>query len=317
MTGRQQRLFWPLVRIGVAVLFVVGLANIVDLGEGFSIIAGVSPATTLLVLLLFGTGQVLSSLRWRLALSRITSARPSLPALLRLYLIGMFVNLGVPTMAGGDIVRAEMLRQTLGTRGGAYASILADRLIGVLAVCLIAIAAVLVAGDQILSVTGPAVVQAALVFGAGLVALFLLLRWLAAGQRWPFLAALGALAQSPRLLALCLFIAVVVQAGAVMLPIALLARAMGIDIPVASHFVLVPIIVIVTLLPIAPNGIGLRETAFVVLYGQFGVAPEAAFALGLAWSLVLSLFGLAGGLVLACSARHMETNGDGQNDAAR
>lgn len=305
MTGRRQRLLWPLFRIGLAALFIAVLINFVDLGQAFAIIGRLSPATIALVLMLFGLGQVLSSLRWRIALSQITKAPPSVLTLLRLYLVGMFVNLGIPAFTGGDIVRAEMLRRAIGERGGAYASIVADRLIGFLAVILVAMVAVLAAGDVVEPTTRLRVVQSAMILGAGLLVFAFALRRLGSKARWirmqPFFDSIKALAKRPLILALCLSIAILVQTAAVILPIALLARAMGIDIPFTAHFVLVPIIVIVLLLPLAPNGLGLRETAFVFLYGQYGVPSEPAFALGLVWSLVLTMFGLAGGLVLALS----------------
>lgn len=305
MTGPRRRLRLFLIRIGIAALFVAALSNIVDLSEAFAVIGRIAPSTIAIVVMLFGMGQVLSCLRWRIALSQITPARPHLLALLRLYLIGMFVNIGIPTVAGGDVVRAEMLCRILGSRGGAYASIVVDRLIGILAVVLVAMVAIFAADELLPADTRLLVARAALLFGAGLLVLVGALRSLGAGRRWPrikpFLAAIQMLATNPRILSLCLLIAVAVQTIAVILPIAMLARAMEIDIPIASHFLMVPIIILVTLLPIAPSGFGLREAAFVILYGQFGVAPEPAFALGLSWSLVLALFGLLGGLVMLLS----------------
>jgi glycosyltransferase 2 family protein len=76
----------------------------------------------------------------------------------------------------------------------------------------------------------------------------------------------------------------------------LLARGLGIEAPLLFHLIAVPIIEVIALVPISFNGIGLREGAYVFLYAQIGVAPEAALALSLAWTLLLLTFSLVGGL---------------------
>jgi hypothetical protein len=292
----------PVLRPIIAIALIALLARHVDFGGAARVLAQVPPAAALLALGLFGVGQALSTLRWRIALAQFAGLPPAFGRLLRIYLIGMFVNLGLPTMAGGDVVRAEMLRRLIRSRGGAYASILADRLIGVVAVVTLAGLAAFAAGAQLeTGLRHFAVLTLVAVTGLAL-GLVLLAR---ARRLWPrhlrldaFAGALAALAARPRVLALCLGIALAVQVVAVILPIAILARAMGIDLPFAVHAMLVPVIVLVTLLPLAPGGIGLRETAFVVLYARFGVPADSAFALGAAWSVILLAYGLVGGLAL-------------------
>ena len=250
-------------------------------------------------------------MRWRLSLGQMVDRPPPVLTLLRLYLIGLFVNLGLPTMAGGDVVRAEMLRPMIGERGGAYASILADRLIGLVAVAGLAFVALAAATAGIGADTRRAGAGAAMILLGGAVLAVAVLARLGTVRRWrridAFLDGLAALARRPLILSLCLVIAVVVQVAGVILPVALIAAGLGIDLPWSVHFLLVPLVVLATLVPIAPNGLGLRETAFVVLYGQFGVGADQAFALGLAWSLVLTSFGLVGGIVLLAGRGQTKT----------
>ena len=83
------------------------------------------------------------------------------------------------------------------------------------------------------------------------------------------------------------------------------------------HLLLVPVIVLVTQVPLAPGGFGVREAAFVLLYGQIGVPAEAALSLGLGWSLVLTAFGLSGGVALMLGPdRARRSDGDGGGGAA-
>jgi len=62
--------------------------------------------------------------------------------------------------------------------------------------------------------------------------------------------------------------------------------AIGFDIPFAVNLFVVPLIFLALVLPISFGGLGIREAAFIVLYGQFGVPVEIA--------LVVSFFALLG-----------------------
>jgi uncharacterized membrane protein YbhN (UPF0104 family) len=300
-----------LLRLCLAGALLAALFSAVDLAGVRSILARVDPLWALPVLGLFGTGQVLSCVRWRLSLAQMVAAPPSVPTLLRLYLIGMFVNLGIPTTAGGDVARAEIVRGLTGTRGSAYASVLADRMIGALAVVLVAAGALVWGGGTVAPETRHIAFIAAIVLAAALVMAVLALLWAGARRRrWPRLAAFGealrALARRPKIVTLSLMIAIVVQVVGVVLPIAIIARSMALDLPFTLHLLLVPIIVLITLVPVAPGGLGVRETAFVALYGQFGVSADAAFSLGIAWSAVLALYGLIGGGLLLLGRGHRD-----------
>lgn len=299
MRGRRTSL---LLRLLLAGLLLVALGRTVDFGAALAVLRRVDPLGALPVVVLFGIGQILSCLRWRLSLAQMVAVPPSVPTLLRLYLIGMFVNLGIPTTAGGDVARAEIVRGLTGSRGSAYASVLADRMIGALAVVLVALGALAWGGGTVAPETRRTALSAALAVAAALALAALALHRAGLHRRWPRLAAFGdalrALACRPGIVGLSLLIAVAVQVVGVVLPIALIARSMALDLPFALHLLLVPIIVLVTLVPIAPGGLGVRETAFVALYGQFGVGADAAFSLGLAWSAVLIFYGLIGGGLL-------------------
>jgi uncharacterized protein (TIRG00374 family) len=62
--------------------------------------------------------------------------------------------------------------------------------------------------------------------------------------------------------------------------------AVGYDIPFAVNLFVVPFIFLALVLPISFGGLGIREAAFIILYGQFGVPVEVA--------LVVSFFTLMG-----------------------
>lgn len=65
--------------------------------------------------------------------------------------------------------------------------------------------------------------------------------------------------------------------------------AIGLDVPLEVNLIVTPVLFLVFTLPISFGSIGVREAAFIVAYGAFGVAAEAA--------LLVSFCGLAAMLV--------------------
>jgi hypothetical protein len=58
-----------------------------------------------------------------------------------------------------------------------------------------------------------------------------------------------------------------------------------------------PMVMMVTVLPITWNGLGLREAAFATFLGVFGVATAQSVAISLGGFAVILLWNLVGGLV--------------------
>ena len=69
------------------------------------------------------------------------------------------------------------------------------------------------------------------------------------------------------------------------------------------HCSLIPIIMIISSLPIAPAGIGVGEAAFVYFYGLVGVAQSEATALSLTYRFTTIVISLFGGLLLLTGRR--------------
>jgi uncharacterized membrane protein YbhN (UPF0104 family) len=73
--------------------------------------------------------------------------------------------------------------------------------------------------------------------------------------------------------------------------------ALGLDVPVAFYFILIPLIAVATMIPVSLNGLGVREGAFVFFLSQVGVPQDQALSLALLWLGVLIASSLIGGLV--------------------
>jgi len=75
--------------------------------------------------------------------------------------------------------------------------------------------------------------------------------------------------------------------------------AMGMNIQESFLYfvVFIPVITLITMIPISLSGMGLREYAFVALFSAIGVPPPAALALALLTSAMILLSAVPGGIL--------------------
>jgi glycosyltransferase 2 family protein len=300
-----------IVRLAVSAALMALLLAVADIGRVAAVLASADPFMLLAAAGLFFLGILLFAYRWRLVLATLNADPPSVRFLSGAFLIGLFFNFFLPSTVGGDVARAELVRSRVRGRTEAYTSVLFDRFMAFNATLAISLAAAVVAWLR-LGWFDPHVAVAWLVFAAGSAGfLVLVIRRPTLGK--PVLNGGGLfhslrlrLAQvrgvlrgymtDLRLVGPVFLLAVAVQLVALILVVWLLGKALEIRVPLLFHLIAVPIIELIALVPVSFNGIGLRESAYVLLYAQAGVAPEAALALSLAWTLLLFGFSLIGSL---------------------
>lgn len=226
------------------------------------------------VLLVFAD-RALMAWRWIALLAPVSATRPPLGTVLRIFFVSTFLGTFLPGSIGGDAVRAWSLAR-VGVGGHeSMASVVMDRLLGVVAVFLMCGVGLALApqmlGERIVwiglaaTATGCAAALA-LAFNARIAARYRLFAALNTyrGHRGGLVAVLAA--------------SVLVQVIRV-LQAWLLGLSLGIGAPLTAYFAFIPIILLVMLLPITFNGIGTSQAAFVWAFRYAGVADEAAFAL--------------------------------------
>ena len=102
--------------------------------------------------------------------------------------------------------------------------------------------------------------------------------------------------RSPQSLIMTTFLSAIVQVANAAL-VWLIAQGMGIAVPFGYYAVLVPMVSLLTLLPISVNGMGLREGATVLFLAPWGVADGTAVTLALLWFATHLAVSMLGGLV--------------------
>jgi len=215
---------------------------------------------------------------------------------------GLFANLCLPSLVGGDVVRAGWLAR----RGGSAETLavvgLADRAIDTLAlVALAAVGALWVPGGPGAGATRILAFAAVALLLAAVAAIGLVRRvdpdrlpgrlGAAVHEARRALAALGA---APAAAAVALGLALAIQTGFVGMN-AVLGTAVGIHVPVAVWVLAWPLAKLAALAPVSLGGIGVREAALAVLLAPFAVDPTLAVAQSLVWETILIALGLLAG----------------------
>jgi uncharacterized membrane protein YbhN (UPF0104 family) len=240
--------------------------------------------------------QVASAWRWQMIARRMEFDRP-LRQFTGFYFIGMYFNLLLPTSVGGDVIRAWYLGEGSGRRLAAFLSVLLDRLAGLLVLLGMACLAVTLSPLDLpawipLSIWGAV--------GGALVGLPLLPHLAGRGKKGALRAeqvrTAFALFRSPRLVAGTALLSVYVQVSNVVL-VWLLGLALHAQVPGAFYWVLVPMVSLLTLLPVSVNGMGVREGATALMLVPLGVSHGTALTLAFLWFLVHVAASLSGGVV--------------------
>jgi uncharacterized protein (TIRG00374 family) len=258
---------------------------------------------------------LVSAWKWQRLLAAL-SVRVGLPALFRAYWIGAFVSGLLPSTVGGDFVRAALTRRHAGA-GPVAASIIVERLTG-LAVLLAIVLIVMLARPDLVA-AGPLRTAVPLALGTGAAVLLLPVLLLARrrapratvpGRSWPgrvrallatFGGALTDYARRGGALLVACAVSLAFYALIVLFQYAVV-RALGLRVGLGDVAAVAPLVTLAAALPVSPNGLGVSEGVFVLLYARVGLSPEEALAAALLRRLILTLTAAAGGVLWLASA---------------
>ncbi|MQA76180.1 MAG: hypothetical protein GEU88_17915 [Solirubrobacterales bacterium] len=240
---------------------------------------------------------------WLLAAADVAAARARS---LRAYFIGAFANNLLPTGFGGDLVRAVIVAEPGPPLARSLTSVLVDRLSSLGCLVLVGWIGVALDPDAVPSrLVGLLAIVSAIAAAGAAVAVVLLRR----GRIGRFLPerlrpwasevarVLRDYLADRALLARVVLAGVSLQAM-VVVALWLLARTIGVSLPLALLSVVMPLVLIATLAPVTVGGFGIREGAFVALLGEVGVSSGEATVISLLSVAAMAIASLPGGLAL-------------------
>ena len=250
-----------------------------DISQIISMLRKIGVAHFLTAALLYMVSICGATLRWKLLLPEKFRFR----RLLSLYMIGSFFSSFLPGVIGGDVVKAYYLNKDAKKLGLTLGSVFMDRYLGYVSLMIIGMAAYPFAlpffGESAYKWTMP-VIFVAFVIGS---ILFFVLKL---GRRFKtvsdFYEYFVLLKARKDVITKAIVISLGVQAMG-LIAVAVLASALGENIPVFLLFAFLPIIITITTIPVSISGLGVREGAFVLLLGLIKIRPEAATSLSLSW----------------------------------
>jgi uncharacterized membrane protein YbhN (UPF0104 family) len=260
---------------------------------------------------LFGLliGHVVASQKWRLLL-RACGAQCTRIEALQAHGAGLFANLCLPSLVGGDVVRAAFISTGARSLPPIAVGSLGDRVIDTAGLLLLAGAGAAIAPGALPGPTLPVLATGGALFALGMgfgprIIRALRPEWVPARARGlltQLQAAVAGLQAHPGSTLLAAALSVAIQAGFVVLN-AVLGSAVGIEVPLSVWFVAWPLAKLIALAPVSLGGLGVREAALAGLLAGFGVEPALAVAESLLWEAALISLGLVAGAAAFGSRR--------------
>lgn len=303
---------FPWLRLIASTILIVIVLYFADISEVFATLSDVRLDWLAVAVLCQLIGPIVISLRWQ----RLLAAQGVTPPWRYLFassLMSTFFRQFLPSIVGGDVIRAHHAMKAGASTSVALMSLIVDRLSGLIALLILAIIGAIMAPT--VSENLPdlwiwiAAAGMALCLALSVVVFGMPTRWRLQERlsKFPFLSKVGALLAKfsnalslyrgkPMVLLYALFMSLILQFNIVVF-LWTISMALNLNLSLAVFFVVVPIALMVMMLPISINGIGLREGVFIFLLGSWGVSPVSAVSLAwIEYGLVLA-FGLIGGII--------------------
>lgn len=287
-----------LLKVALSALLIVVILRFVDLHEVGRTLRSASLPYVALVVGLYIAGQLMSACKWWL-LARAGGVHATFLTALRAYYIGMYVNCFGLGMVGGDVARGFLLAGSKEDRATALASVVADRVHGLAVLSYIGVFSVLIFGAPMHS---DVLLTTLLSCSAGITFLWFFGPWCveallpqskfktqveriltAFPRSLPALGVISAISAAIHLLQISLHL--------------LMGLAIGVYLPWRVIYSVIPLVNILSSLPISWNGLGVRETSYKYFLSPHLLTPEQAVAFGALWLLAVTVSSSVGGVI--------------------
>jgi glycosyltransferase 2 family protein len=290
-------------RVGGSAIILLLLFRFLPLEQLWKQMRQVSPTEWLLVLFGYMCAHLISVAKWRLMVN-LAGAELNWLQAAHCYFAGLFSNLFLPSLVGGDVIRAGIGLKLAQSRASVLLGSFLDRLLDVAAMAI-------VAGIGTLLVPGAlneksrrifwfvawvlACALAGTMFGVCLLAR----HGVPAKIRRKLVkirASWRSMAKHPQYVLMALSLGLTAQMTFITM-MAVLAAACGLHLEYRLWVFAFPLAKLSALTPATLGGIGVREAALGALLKPFGVAFATAVAIGLIWETIVVAGGLLGGMI--------------------
>lgn len=297
-----------LIRLTVGLAALALLFSRFSMQEALSRLSSVSWPLFSLALGLGALGVVLSAYKW-FSLVNSDGGHVTYPLLLRLYFEGVFFNNFLPTSIGGDVHRAYQLGKHTDDKASSLATVVVERLTGLIALVAFAVGGTFLARDLLASVPGlvSAVALISVLTMTATVVMFSpkAAHWAAIPFRGLGLVsmatkveeaarAVAAYKQRRTTIVKALLTSTLFNAILITQLYVLIAATGGGSVPLLALAGSVPLVVLAANLPISIGGLGIQEGGLVLVLGELGLNSSQALSVALLSRLTLLLLALCG-----------------------
>lgn len=273
----------------------------------------------IVILGLYWVGQLVCSERWRIFASSL-QMKGSYRSFVQIYFVGMFFNIGLPSLVGGDAIKAYIIaRKNSRPFQIGLASVLQDRASGLITLLAYGSVSILM---HPLSWRGFPLWVVYLLLWIGVVILLWLIakgkyinrRFFVSENSTIFKKILRPIAELHQALefnrlsqsaVMRIAFCSILHSGLMLLAFWLVTVAAGHSIGIVPFVALVPLVTIATMIPVTTSGLGVRELFFVEALSLTGVPRHEGLLISLAISAVLVVCNLAGMLFLPTIPKEM------------
>jgi glycosyltransferase 2 family protein len=294
----------PLLKYAFSLGILLLLIYFVNFSELWEALSKLSIASVVSLLVISVALIWVSSVKWGLFVHALGS-KVRVARLFALYLLGYFINTLLPSQVGGDAVRTFYVGKQVGHHQAAAATIL-ERLTGLIAMVIFSLLSLF-----LVPALPRGVFWAVILVALGLTLIVAMafsvtvLDWCAkipgCGTLVPHLKKIQGGMQlgftRPRLLTNALLLSFFYHTLTVVNTM-IAAWAVGWDaVPALSLFTVLPLIFLIGAIPIAPNGLGIQEGAFLYFLTGIGATPAEALGVGVVLRAKIYFLALCGGIV--------------------
>ena len=251
---------------------------------------------------------ILSAWRWQVLL-KFKKFGIRFGETLKIYFISLFFNNLLPTTVGGDVMRVAYTMKE--RRADALATVLVDRILGFVGLFIFALAAVL----YLLIKRNETEFLPFMIIGllTVIVITYVFFSEKAYARISPIISRLRILKIGERInnlheagtdfgnawgpISLCVAHSVIIQATLSIAPFFVLLGMGNPNVGLVPFLIYVPIINVISMIPVSLNGLGVRENSYVILFSRVGLDGEVSLAVSLVSFFIIFAFSLVGGLL--------------------
>lgn len=306
MNEKMRKWGGTLLRLIFSIVLIYWLLTFVDLKDTINRLQNTNLYGLFVAACLFVSAMFIFPIRWRVLLSAFGFKQIKYLSLVKYYWIGLFFNNFLPTSVGGDIIRAYYISHDIQTKGESFASVVIERMLGFIVTSAISLISILFLYDlfsvkQLTLLAVFLVLFILFLYSTIMVDSFFVFitHWLEkikffnVGDKFEqIFFAFRIFNKNPEILLKALLFTAFGQLLIILFNAAIYFAITG-KLDFLPFLIVIPLTIIASLFP-SINGLGTRETAYVMLLALFNIPKEISFALAVfvfILPLIVSLFG--------------------------